>query len=554
MHPARAMDGERLDNGRRLVDASPADHEEVEWQFDAPALEAVARWLTAGLPDVGLEVGTPDLVTIHDSYLDTNDRRLHRAGYALRVRRDGRALEATLKALAPAEEGVSRRREITEPAGEASPEAVCALPGPVGARVRAVAGRRALTTLFDVRTRRRRFALRRDGDDVAEVALDATTFIAPHRMKSPVLTRVEVEVEPAAIARVTPFVDALRRTWQLTPATGSKYEIGLAASGLEAPAPPDFGPTAIDPGMSIGAAAFAVLRAQLVRIVACEPGTRLGEDIEALHDMRVAARRLRVAMKLFAAALPARAGRLRDELGKVGDALGAVRDLDVHLAEVERWGTRVAPADAAALQPLLVELRRRRARAQRRMLRVLDGRRYERVIAAMARMLTHEPARRPPPARQAILAGAPDLIRKRYGTMRKRGDAITQEAPGDEYHQLRIAAKRLRYAIEFCQALYDKPGRALASEIVELQDALGLHQDAQIIGGELRELCETQGRRLPPSTVFMVGQFTQWYVERAAEVRAAFPKLWARVRGKRWKRLRRAMDARRPAPPVARGA
>ena len=74
-----------------------------------------------------------------------------------------------------------------------------------------------------------------------------------------------------------------------------------------------------------------MLRRQLGVLREKEPGTRLGEDIEELHDMRVATRRLRAALALFSTVLPVRAQTFREELGWLGRVLGAVRDLDVQL-------------------------------------------------------------------------------------------------------------------------------------------------------------------------------------------------------------------------------
>src|SRR5437899_2119554 len=83
---------------------------EVEWQFDAVDLRPVERWLAAR----GLVGEQPAVRRLRDDYLDTTDWRLHRAGYSLRVRRSGRASEATLKSLATAHGGLRRRIEITE--------------------------------------------------------------------------------------------------------------------------------------------------------------------------------------------------------------------------------------------------------------------------------------------------------------------------------------------------------------------------------------------------------------------------------------------------------
>ena len=79
-------------------------------------------------------------------------------------------------------------------------------------------------------------------------------------------------------------------------------------------------------------AAHTSLRQQLLEMMSHLGGTRRGDDIEALHDMRVASRRLRAALSVFAAAFPPKPFlALEKEVAKTTDALGAVRDSDVQI-------------------------------------------------------------------------------------------------------------------------------------------------------------------------------------------------------------------------------
>src|SRR4029450_7505707 len=116
----------------------------------------------------------------------------------------------------------------------------------------------------------------------------------------------------------------------------TKYEVGLLSAGLET-VPDTFGPTALDAEATIGEGGLAVLRRPLTPLLAKEPGTRLGDDVEELHDMRVASRRLRAALSLFADVLPPSAASFGDDLRWLGRALGAVRDFDVQLEQLDGW-------------------------------------------------------------------------------------------------------------------------------------------------------------------------------------------------------------------------
>ena len=168
---------------------------EIEWQLIAPDLDAVHRWLVEHHTIQGLVVERRPPLQIHDEYFDTNDWRIQRAGFSLRVRSADGAIEAALKELSPPKQGVANRRELVEPLADATADAVVHSPGSVGTRVHAVAGRHALRPLFSVRTLRQRFAVRRrhGGEDLGEIALDDTVISRPDGEPQTNLTRIEVE-------------------------------------------------------------------------------------------------------------------------------------------------------------------------------------------------------------------------------------------------------------------------------------------------------------------------------------------------------------------------
>ncbi|MGH8987745.1 MAG: CHAD domain-containing protein, partial [Acidimicrobiales bacterium] len=363
--------------------------EEVEWQFDASDLRPVERWLAALPSRFYAEVPTLTVLAkptrrLVDRYLDTQDWRLVQAGLVLRTRQRGRTVEVTMKDTRPAEPGGLRRRlEVTEtlPSGLAS----LGPSGPVGRRLHAVAGQRPLFQVLEVRTRRQPFSLRATGTEVAEVALDDTTFVVGTHRPLARLRRVEVEVAPGWLGTLAAVVEDLRESARLSPAALSKFEAGLLAAGAAVPGPPDVGSIEIPPDATIGAVAFAVIRQQVRELFAHEPGTRLGEDPEELHDMRVATRRLRAAMDFFASALPSRAVAVREELSWIAAALGDVRDLDVQRADMAEPGRWTAEWNRGGTDRALVHLaallETERDEARQRLLDSLDSPRWERLSA-----------------------------------------------------------------------------------------------------------------------------------------------------------------------------
>src|ERR1019366_9320441 len=116
-----------------------------------------------------------------------------------------------------------------------------------------------------------------------------------------------------------------------------KYSHGLKSIGL-APGPaPEFAWTAVDASMSIAEVALANLRRYLSAWYLHEPGARLGDNPEELHDLRVAGRRMDAILRQFRSSLPASFLRIRPTLKRVLRALGDARDLDVALGELETF-------------------------------------------------------------------------------------------------------------------------------------------------------------------------------------------------------------------------
>jgi CHAD domain-containing protein len=522
------------------MEAPPGPDREIEWQLEAQDLRLVLRWLENADTN-GVAIAGGKTVNHVDTYLDTADRRLDRMGYSVRLRRTPRrATEATLKSLV--EMGPDALRVRLEEAEEVEgddPAAVAAAPGPVGRRVRALVGTRALVPLFDVQTRRRVFPLVAEGAPSGELVLDDTA-IRDHGDKRILsrLRRVEVEVPERAVGTVGPLVETMRRALGLQPALLSKYEAALVASGSDRVEPESFGPTAITPDDTIGQVALAVLRRHFAVLLAKEPGTRLGDDIEELHDMRVASRRLRAALAFFADVLPADAARLSPELAWLGGEVGSVRDLDVQLHQLE------SDADLAPLRALLVE-EREHARAE--LLRALDSPRYDRLVRRFGTMLRTRTGTRTEPAR----AAAPNLVEARHRALRKAMRRVRSNPVPASYHRLRIAGKRFRYAIEFVSDVYPGEAKPLVRRSVELQDLLGAHQDAYVAIEHLRALAETRGSELGPGTVFAMGELAQRYRSAAANGRGRVPAAYAKLEGKAWKGFRKRLEAERPVPSSA---
>lgn len=519
----------------RVEEASGTDLREVEWQFDAAELEPIEEWLDEYSADSGLKVGGGVSKNLTDTYYDTEGWILYRAGYALRIRQRGKSAEATMKSLSPADDGISQRREISESLENGEISTLRKSEGKVGERLRMLAGGKDLHQLFEVRTHRRAFELSFEdtGEESAEemvlgeVALDETE-IPLSRGEEPVrLRRVEIEAAPEAVSSdLRHFVEQMRSARGLSPTGISKYEAGIYATGLVPDGQTELGPTHVDASMSTGEVAYAVLRRQLAALQEHEPGTRLGEDPEEVHDMRVASRRLRAAIKLFSGVLPERALWLEGDLRWLAGALGEVRDLDVEIEELHAWAASER-RDIDAFENLIEAVEEQRKHARERMLQALDSGRYERLVTSFAAMLRRSPVGsgdKGSTADAPITRVAPDLLSRSYSKFRKAAGRITEDAPVEAYHELRKKGKSLRYALEFHREIYGSPVKSLIRPLKSLQDDLGRHQDAVVAAEHLRELGAGGDQSLSNETVFAIGTYTERYRREAAELRAEIPK------------------------------
>jgi CHAD domain-containing protein len=543
---------------------------EIEWQFDALDLRPVERWLAA-LPLYSVPATEGGTVTalakptrrLVDTYLDTDDWRLARAGFVLRTRKRGRHEEATLKDTRPAgDSGLRKRLEVTE---LLPPGGVDALgpEGPVGRRLQAVAGARRLVEVLQVRTRRRPFTLRVGGVDAAEVDLDDTNILVGSGQRPMTLRRVEVEVRREWEHSLEPLVAELRSTCGLRPASLSKFEAGLLAVGRAVPGPPDLGPTEVSPSSTMGQLAFAVIRRQLQVLREKEPGTRLGEDPEELHDMRVATRRLRAALDVFANVLPARARTYRAELGWLGGVLGEVRDLDVQLEGLLAaagssgiWDEVLGRAGHAPLEDLVALLERDRMAARADLLAALDSVRWERLANGLSTMARQGPLRRSAAGNAAAVIGVPELVVQRHDAVSKAAKRARRSGLVSDFHRLRIRCKRLRYSLEFSAGLYEGATTRFVRQLAGLQDELGHMQDHEVAATRLAELAagDTQ---LPAPTVFVMGALAERHHRNVERLLRRLPKQVAKAGGAQWQDLLRVMERRQEQaeaalPPVRR--
>lgn len=513
---------------------------EIEWQLDANDLLGIETALLGRPSELEPRVAPGPVLTIEDRYFDTADLRLLRAGYACRLRSSDGDRELTLKATTTVKKGPQRRTERTQALASGEDLDAALSGGEVSDLIHLVVGGKPLIGLFQVATTRRIFQISIGNERVGEISLDRTT-ITPDGGGNPVrLRRVEVEAssDTQSIETLRTFVARLRKQHHLHWGRQSKFELGLQAGDWLGRSAIDLGPVEIRRDSSIGELTLAVIRRHLADLLYQEPATRLGEDSEALHAMRVANRRLRADLRLFEDVLPEGWHAIDEELRWLGGVLGSVRDLDIQLARIDGWIAENQTGELDGLAEIQARLNVRRLEARASLIRSLDGARYGDLVEHMRSALQGKDRSLARSGQLAAIAGAKLLIGLER-RVRRGAAGLTPTSDPERFHDLRIDCKRFRYGLEAFAPLYGKPAERLIRRLTALQDLLGGHQDAMIAAAELESL--SHDGSLPRSTVFTLGRLAERSLAEAAQRREAFPDAYRPIAGGDWTKLQRRL-------------
>jgi CHAD domain-containing protein len=241
----------------------------------------------------------------------------------------------------------------------------------------------------------------------------------------------------------------------------------------------------VQPEDALAEAGRKVLRYHFTAMLRHEAGTRLGEDIEALHDMRVATRRMRAAFEVFGEVFKPKV--LKSHLKRLrtaGRTLGRVRDLDVSLEKVTHYLQTLPAGERQGLQPLLDAWEQERQVAHSRLVAYLDSPEYREFTEQFFVFLTTPGAGARPipealPAAPQVREIAPVLIYTRLAAVRLYA-AVLPNASVEQLHTLRIECKKLRYTVEFFREVLGREAKAVVNDLKDLQDHLGDLNDAQV--------------------------------------------------------------------------
>jgi CHAD domain-containing protein len=272
----------------------------------------------------------------------------------------------------------------------------------------------------------------------------------------------------------------------------------------------------------------AALASGLNRLVAHDPGVRLDEDPEEVHQARVATRRLRSDLRTFRSLVDQDwAEGLRRELGWLAGPLGEVRDADVLLDRLRSETDRLPPQDRAGVGTLVDRLSASRRQSLATLFDELDSKRYVALLDALVDGISEPPLT--PDADQAAEDVASSLVGKAWRKLRRSVSDLGSEPADEQLHRVRIMAKRCRYAAEAVIGIEGRPAKRFAGAVAGLQDVLGRLQDAVVASSWLRE-CITADTSIGQAVT--IGELLGFATVAAEESRRDWPDAWRRARRK----------------------
>jgi CHAD domain-containing protein len=465
--------------------------------------------------------------TLRATYWDTADLRLVRSGVTLRHRTGEEGPPWQLKL--PVQDSPGVREELAEAGGPRE------VPAATRALVTGWARAGVLAPVATLRTDRSVYRIL--GADEAELAelVDDTVSVLDRRRVVARFREVEVERRAADDS-----------------AMGWLRERLVAAGAVEGAFTPKvvhaLGPLATEPGdlpeppeLTAGASAGSVVRYSMAtgvrRLVEHDaPVRRRAPD--AVHQMRVACRRLRSDLRTFDPLVDRDwAAGLREELSWLAGSLGAARDLEVLRERVARAAQAdpLAPLDTGAVARIDAVLAEREKHALAEVEAALATQRYaallERLVEAARHPVFTEQAAQS--AEKALTA----LVSRAWRKLEQAAAQLEPDGPDEDWHQVRIRVKRTRYAAEAVAPALGADAKRSGAAAAALQGLLGDHQDGVVATETLLEMAVEHPDDM--QLVLACGRLAERERADVRRVRAAFPLAWdkaGRTRNTKWLR------------------
>ena len=243
----------------------------------------------------------------------------------------------------------------------------------------------------------------------------------------------------------------------------------------------------LDSGLRLNEAASRTIQTRTSEIFEFAGGVLDTSDIERVHDMRVATRRLRTALRFYDACFDQeRVKPVAADLKSLADALGARRDPDVALALIEDIATCLPPSTRAGVDAFEDELRDDQAAGNAELERALATTVESQLESRLLELAATAQDNGETFAEHAALG-----VGKRRRKLYKLAEKALRTGKADDLHAVRIGAKRLRYLYEISEPALGTAAREGGKTARALQDVLGDLHDCDVMSARIRERVAT---------------------------------------------------------------
>lgn len=251
-------------------------------------------------------------------------------------------------------------------------------------------------------------------------------------------------------------------------------------------------------------------------------------QIDGVHDMRVASRRLRSALRDFGEVFDAFSMKsINRRMRDLADALGTVRDQDVAITELEKLGSNVESDQIRSGIDVFVQKHREiRKREYKKLSKKLSGTEIFDLRLRFNRAVDAAPGQRQLFEPTSVADAGRKVISARLDEFTRRADCIYEPFNSKAHHKLRITGKRLRYATELFAPSWAETLVPFAKQIAEMQGHLGDLHDCDLWIGDLeKQLTGKDKDTVTPQFQAAAWLMSEFVKKRTKEYRAAL-ELW----------------------------
>jgi CHAD domain-containing protein len=435
------------------------------------------------------------------TYFDSLDHCLARSMITLRYRMEGRSGAWQLKLPL---NGARREIELQGAAGNP--------PGLIVEALVVLLEGKHLVPVSTLRTWRTGVRVHQGKDRAADVVVDTVSVLEDGRVVHQ-FREIEIEWSNSEEEFIDGLIAALHKA-------GARSHDGRPKlfRALSLPFNPPEAPAGDAP---VQAQLRHNLSRQVQALKRFDPGVRLGGEIEDLHQMRVAVRRMRTVLRAVHKLVdPEWAEPLISGLAWLGRLLGLARDLDVQMEYFRGEAEQLKTRDRRPLERFLLHLLSERRKAQQTLLDEMKSARYLGFLSIL-----REAAQAPAMVHSKYTLS--DVAAGQFDKLRKSIRKLKPSPSNADLHRVRIKTKRARYAAELAEATGGKPVTRFIKTAQDFQDLLGTHQDALLAERYVGGLLKYQtGER----AAFTAGLLVSRARQRRETVREEFWPAWKRLK------------------------